>query len=67
MRCMSALHTQNRRYENSFERIDGQWKITRLLQAFQWVSGNGALFDFSDPDLVRIMGEVFAERNRVRR
>jgi len=63
----AAEYTQNGWYENSFARIDGQWKITRLLHTYQWISGNGGLFDFSDPNLVKIMGEVFAEKNRVRR
>ena len=58
-------YTQNGWYENSFARIDGQWKITRLLHTFQWVSGNGGLFDFSDPELARVMGQIFAEENRV--
>jgi hypothetical protein len=61
----AAEYTQNGWYENSFARIDGQWKITRLLHTYQWVSGNGALFDFSDPELVRVMGQIFAKENRV--
>jgi uncharacterized protein affecting Mg2+/Co2+ transport len=63
----SAEYTQNGWYENSFARIDRHWKITRLLHTFQWVSGNGGLFDFSDPELVKIMGQVFAPENRVKR
>jgi hypothetical protein len=63
----SCEYTQNGWYENSFARIDGQWKITRLLHTYQWISGNGALFDFTDPELIQIMGEVFAEKNRVAR
>jgi hypothetical protein len=61
----AAEYTQNGWYENTFERIGGEWKITRLLHTFQWVSGNGALFDFSDPELIRVMGQVFASENRV--
>jgi len=61
----SCEYIQNGWYENSFARIDGQWKITRLLHTYQWISGNGALFDFSDPELIQVMGEVFAEKNRV--
>ena len=63
----SAEYTQNGWYENRFARIGGQWKITRLLHTFQWVSGNGALFDFTDSELVKVMGQVFAPENRVRR
>jgi len=62
----AAEYTQNGWYENTFERIGGEWKITRLLHTFQWVSGNGALFDFSDPELTRVMAQVFAEENRVK-
>jgi SnoaL-like protein len=58
-------YTQNGWYENSFARIDGRWKITRLLHTYQWVSGNGGLFDFSDPELQEVMARVFAKENRV--
>ncbi len=61
----AAEYTQNGWYENSFECIGGQWKITRLLHTYQWVSGNGGLFDFSDPELVKVMGQVFDPKNRV--
>lgn len=61
----SAEYTQIGWYENTFGCIDGEWKITRLLHTFQWVSGNGALFDFSDPELVAVMAKVFAPENRV--
>ena len=62
----SAEYTQVGWYENSFECIEGEWKITRLLHTFQWVSGNGALFDFTDPGLIKIMSQVFAAENRVK-
>jgi len=61
----AAEYTQNGWYENSFARIDGRWKITRLLHTYQWVSGNGGLFDFSDPELQEVMAKVFAKDNRV--
>jgi hypothetical protein len=61
----SAEYTQIGWYENTFRCIDGEWKITRLLHTFQWVSGNGALFDFSDPELIAVMAKVFAPENRV--
>ncbi len=61
----AAEYTQNGWYENSFARIDGRWKITRLLHTYQWVSGNGGLFDFSDPELQEVMARVFAKENRV--
>jgi SnoaL-like protein len=61
----SSEYTQIGWYENTFGRIEGEWKITRLLHTYQWVSGNGALFDFSDPALVNVMGQVFAPENRL--
>ena len=61
----SAEYTQIGWYENTFGCIDGEWKITRLLHTYQWVSGNGALFDFSDPELIEVMAQVFAPENRV--
>jgi SnoaL-like domain len=63
----AAEYTQNGWYENNFARIGGEWKITRLLHTYQWVSGNGGLFDFSDPELIKVMGQVFDPKNRVKR
>jgi hypothetical protein len=63
----ASEYTQNGWYENSFARIEGRWKITRLLHTFQWITGNGGLFDFSDPRLIEVMGQVFAAENRVTR
>ena len=60
-------YTQVGWYENSFGFIGGEWKITRLLHTYQWIDGNGALFDFSDPELIKIMAQVFAAENRVKR
>ncbi len=63
----AAEYVQNGWYDNSFQRFDGEWKITRLVHTYQWISGNGGLFDFSDPQLIEIMAKVFAKENRVRR
>jgi hypothetical protein len=63
----SPQYTQVGWYENTFGRIAGDWKITRLLHTYQWIEGNGALFDFNDPELVAIMAQVFAPENRVSR
>ena len=62
----ASEYIQNGWYENCFARVDGRWKITRLLHTYQWITGNGALFDFSDPDLLKVMGQVFAAEHRVR-
>jgi hypothetical protein len=61
----SCEYTQVGWYENTFGRVGGEWKITRLLHTYQWVSGNGALFDFNDPELIAVMAKVFAPENRV--
>ena len=63
----AAEYVQNGWYENSFQRINGNWRITRLLHTYQWITGNGALFDFSDPELIKVMNQVFAPENRVHR
>jgi hypothetical protein len=60
-------YTQVGWYENTFARFAGEWKITRLVHSYQWVSGNGGLFDFSDPELQQVMRRVFAPENRVSR
>jgi hypothetical protein len=62
----SSEYTQVGWYENTFGCFDGEWKIIRLLHTYQWISGNGALFDFNDPELVKVMGQVFAPENQVR-
>ena len=63
----STQYTQVGWYENTLGHSDGQWKITRLLHTYQWVSGNGALFDFNDPELLKVMAQVFAPEHRVNR
>jgi hypothetical protein len=63
----AAEYTQVGWYENSFGYLEGEWKITRLLHTYQWIEGNGALFDFTDPVLVEVMAQVFAPQNRVNR
>lgn len=62
----SPEYTQIGWYENSFQRLAGEWRITRLLHTYSWINGNGGLFDFSDPELIKVMGQVFAPENRVR-
>jgi hypothetical protein len=58
---------QNGWCENSFARIDGRGKRARPLHTYQRVSGNGGLFDFSDPELIAVMSQVFTAENRVNR
>jgi SnoaL-like domain len=61
----ASENTQYGWYENSFSKQDGQWKIVRLSHQFQWVSGNDALFDFSEPELAAQMATIFCDNNRV--
>jgi SnoaL-like domain len=63
----ASEYVQKGWYENSFTRINGQWKITRLMHTYQWVAGNGGLFDFTDPELIKVMGQVFDPKNRVKK
>lgn len=62
----ASENTQYGWYENSFSRQGGQWRIVRLSHQFQWVSGNDALFDFSEPELAAQMATIFCDDNRVR-
>lgn len=41
-----------------------RWKIARIKHDFQWVSGNNALFDMTEPELARNMALVFSDANR---
>lgn len=63
----ASENTQFGWYENSFVRNHRKWTIVRLSHHFQWVSGNDALFDFSEPELAAHMATVFCEENLVRR
>ena len=51
-------------YDVHFVRQSGEWLIARIKHDFQWVSGNNALFDMSEPKLVAAMANVFSDRNR---
>jgi len=61
----ASENTQFGWYDNSFERLEGGWKIVRLSHQFSWVSGNDALFDFTEPALAEHMALVFSKANRV--
>lgn len=51
-------------YDVHFAREGDDWKITRIKHDFQWVSGNNALFDMSEPKLAASMRRVFCDDNR---
>jgi len=53
-------------YHVNFDKqIDGNWLISRIKHDFQWVEGNGNLFDMTDSNLIAVMEEVFAPENYV--
>ena len=51
-------------YDAHFERHGDAWKIARIKHDFQWVSGNNALFDMTEPGLAASMQKVFCDDNR---
>jgi hypothetical protein len=51
-------------YDVHFVREGGRWLIARIKHDFQWVSGNNALFDMTEPQLAASMAKVFCEDNR---
>ena len=56
-------YTQYGWYDVWFVRHESTWKIRRLKHDFQWVEGNNALFDMSEPELAKTMGRVFSAEN----
>ncbi|MBY0509176.1 MAG: nuclear transport factor 2 family protein [Rhodospirillaceae bacterium] len=61
-----ATNTQYGWYENLFQRIEGTWKISRISHQFQWIDGNDALLDFSEPELAAQMRVVFSPANLIK-
>lgn len=59
----SSDNTQYGWYDVWFERHDGQWRINRLKHDFQWVEGNGALLNVTEPELMATMGRIFHDDN----
>ncbi|AUW58109.1 hypothetical protein C1T17_08295 [Sphingobium sp. SCG-1] len=51
-------------YDVHFVRQGEEWKIARIKHDFQWVSGNNAMFDMSEPKLAENMNLVFCTANR---
>lgn len=50
-------------YDVHFIEEGGVWKIAEIKHDFQWIEGNGSLFDMSDPALLEVMAEVFSPAN----
>jgi hypothetical protein len=57
-------YTQYGWYIVAFVRNAEGWKIRRLKHDFQWVEGNNALLDMSEPELAKTMSRVFAANAR---
>lgn len=50
-------------YDVRFVKQRDSWLITEIKHDFQWIEGNGGLFDMTDPQLIEAMGQVFSEAN----
>lgn len=50
-------------YDVHFVRVGEDWKIARIKHDFQWIGGNNALFDMSEPKLAACMAQVYSEAN----
>lgn len=59
----SSIYNQYGWYDGNFVRENGEWKMSYVKHDFQWVDGNNALFDMSEPELVACMGKVFSAGN----
>ncbi len=59
----SSNYNQFGWYDTWFVRQDDVWKISHIKHDFQWVDGNNAMFDMSEPELARIAQSVFSEAN----
>ena len=60
---MGASHNQHGWYNSSYVREGGVWKMSYVKHDFQWVDGNNALFDMTEPNLVACMHKVFRPEN----
>lgn len=56
-------YTQYGWYDVWFERTAKGWLIYRIKHDFQWVEGNNALLDMSEPALAETMRKVFSPEN----
>lgn len=59
-----SANTQYGWYDYWLVRTTDGWKIQRFKHDFQWVDGNGGLFDLTDPELVAVMAQVFTDENK---
>jgi hypothetical protein len=50
-------------YDGTFLRQGGVWKMAYVKHDFQWVEGNNAMFDMTEPNLAAQMQKVFSPAN----
>lgn len=58
-----SSNTQYGWYDFWLEKRDGGWLINRIKHDYQWVDGNGALFDLDEPELAEVMAAIFTDEN----
>lgn len=59
----ASVYNQHGWYDGSFVREGEGWKMSYVKHDFQWVEGNNALFDMTEPELVACMQKVFNAAN----
>ncbi|KRB86511.1 hypothetical protein ASE00_07370 [Sphingomonas sp. Root710] len=59
-----SSNTQYGWYDFWLTKAGEDWKIHRIKHDFQWVDGNGALFDVTEPELARIAQQIFTDENK---
>lgn len=59
-----STNTQYGWYDFWLSKADGDWKIIRFKHDYQWVEGNGGLFDLTNPELVTVMEQIFTDANK---
>lgn len=58
-----SVNNQYGWYNSSYIRLNGEWKMSYIKHDYQWVDGNNALYDFTEPQLVACMHKVFSPEN----
>lgn len=59
----ASIYNQYGWYNTDFIHQNSEWKMSYIKHDFQWVDGNNALFDMTEPDLLACMGKVFSPEN----
>lgn len=59
----ASIYNQYGWYDADFIRQDDGWKMSYVKHDFQWVDGNNALFDMTEPKLLACMAKIFSPAN----